>query len=67
MQDAGGDNYPIADSFGPDGYTTIALGGTGKFKGITGSGTVQYMGKMSPIRQGTSQGCRKISFNYKLS
>ena len=42
------------------------LQGTGKWKGITGSGKAIYITKGRPIVPGTSQGCMKITGTYEL-
>jgi hypothetical protein len=39
--------------------TWLFLSGTGKFKGIKGSGHFQYLTKAKPIVEGTSQACRR--------
>lgn len=65
-QTAGGDKIFGSDSRGPQGYTWEILGGTGKFEGITGSGTAEIVGALLPIRPGTMQGCRRLIGNYKL-
>lgn len=66
FQDSSGDKFHVTDSASPQAYTAELLGGTGKFKGITGSATVERLGTITPVRQGTLQGCRRISGNYKL-
>jgi len=40
--------------------------GTGKFKGITGSGKSLRITKGKPISPGTSQGCTKVTGTYEL-
>jgi hypothetical protein len=66
FQDASGDKFHSADTASPQGYTVELLGGTGKFKGMTGSANVEYLGAMTPVRQGTTQGCRRVTGSYKL-
>ncbi|MDP3758979.1 MAG: hypothetical protein Q8R01_00520 [Ramlibacter sp.] len=66
FQDAAGDKFHVADTAAPQGYTVELLGGTGKFKGITGSANVERLGAMTPIRQGTMQACRRVTGSYKL-
>jgi len=66
FQDVSGDKFHGTDTATPQAYTVELLGGTGKFKGITGSATVERLGAMTPVRQGTLQGCRRITGSYKL-
>lgn len=66
FQDAGGDKFHVADTASPQAYTVEMLGGTGKFKGITGSASIERLGAMTPVRQGTLQGCRRVTGSYKL-
>lgn len=66
FQDASGDKFHVADTAVAQAYTAEMLGGTGKFKGITGSATIERLGAMTPVRHGTLQGCRRISGSYKL-
>lgn len=66
FQDASGDKFHVADTATPQAYTVEMLGGTGKFNGITGSATVVRLGAMTPVRQGTLQGCRRVTGSYKL-
>lgn len=66
FQDASGDRFHATDTATPQAYTVEMLGGTGKFKGITGSATVERLGAMTPVRQGTLQGCRRVTGSYKL-
>lgn len=66
FQDASGDKFHAADTASPQGYTVELLGGTGKFKGITGSANIERLGAMTPVRQGTIQGCRRVTGSYKL-
>lgn len=66
FQDASGDRFHVTDTASPQGYTAELLGGTGKFKGITGSATIARLGAITPVRQGTLQGCRRITGSYKL-
>lgn len=39
--------------------TWVFLSGTGKFKGIKGGGSFQYLSKARPIVEGTAQSCRR--------
>lgn len=66
FQDASGDKYYATDTVTPQAYTVELLGGTGKFKGITGSANVERLGATMPVRQGTLQGCRRVTGSYKL-
>ncbi len=66
FQDASGDKFHVTDTAAPQAYTVEMLGGTGKFKGITGRATVERLGAMTPVRQGTLQGCRRVTGSYKL-
>ena len=66
FQDAGGDKFHATDTATPQGYTVELLGGTGKFKGITGTANIERLGAMIPVRQGTIQGCRRVTGSYKL-
>ena len=66
FQDASGDKFHVADSATPQAYAAELLGGTGKFNGITGNATIERLGAMTPVRQGTLQGCRRVSGRYKL-
>ena len=66
FQDASGDKFHVADSATPQAYAAELLGGTGKFNGITGNATIERLGAMTPVRQGTLQGCRRITGSYKL-
>lgn len=45
----------------------VFLSGTGKFKGIKGGGSFQYVSKAKPIVEGTSQTCRRDRGAYTLS
>jgi hypothetical protein len=65
-QDPAGDKVYATDASTPQGYTWQFLGGTGKFEGIAGSGTVERLGNMSYVRQGTVQGCRRVLGTYRL-
>jgi len=67
FQDPSGDKIHGTDTVTPQGYSVELLGGTGKFKGISGSAKIERLGAMSTVRQGTMQGCRRISGSYKLS
>ncbi|MFH1870533.1 MAG: hypothetical protein ABIG36_07895 [Pseudomonadota bacterium] len=66
FQDASGDKFHVTDTASPQAYTAELLGGTGKFKGITGSASIERLGTMTPVRQGTLQGCRRITGSYTL-
>lgn len=47
--------------------TWTFLSGTGKYKGIKGAGTFQYVTKAKPIAEGTSQSCRRDKGSYTLA
>lgn len=64
--DAAGDKAFGTDASGPHGYTWQFLGGTGKFAGIAGGGTIERLGNAPPVRDGTLQGCRRIVGHYTL-
>lgn len=67
FQDPSGDKYHVSDNWTTDGYKVVYLGGTGKFKGISGEGVVVPAGNdVKPLRAGSIQGCRRISTKYKL-
>jgi hypothetical protein len=66
FQDASGDKFYGTDTATPQGYTVELLGGTGKFKGMTGVANVERLGAMAPVRQGTMQACRRVTATYKL-
>jgi hypothetical protein len=42
------------------------LGGTGKWKGVTGSGTYQHVSSSKPRPDGTGEGCTTHSGKYTL-
>ena len=65
-QDAAGDRIHGVDSRGPQGYVWEIRGGTGKFEGVTGGGTVEAVGQVPAIRPGTMQGCRRLVGTYRL-
>jgi hypothetical protein len=46
--------------------TTTLLHGTGRFAGITGSGTNEDMGRFPTIREGKIQGCNRGKGTWKL-
>lgn len=67
FQDASGDRYHGADNWTTDGgYRFTYLGGTGKFKGMSGEGIGDKGGQVKPIRPGTLQGCRVFKTTYTL-
>lgn len=66
FRDATGDTIHGTDALTPEGsFVWQYLGGTGKFKGITGSGTLQRVGTLAP-GEGQMRGCRRIVGTYKL-
>lgn len=65
-QDASGDKIFGTDSATPQGYTWEFYGGTGRFEGMTGSGTVDRLSPLSPVRPGTMQACRRMQGRFKL-
>ena len=65
-QDRAGDRIYGTDNRTPAGYTWELLGGTGKYAGITGRGTTEILGIVTPVRPGTLQGCRRLVGSYKL-
>lgn len=46
--------------------TTKFLQGTGKWKGITGSGKVRHIARGKPITAGTVQGCNRQTGTFEL-
>ena len=52
-------------SAGPEG-TWKTIHGTGKWKGITGSGTSVYFTNSKPIANGTFQNCNRATGTYEL-
>lgn len=65
-QDAAGDKVFGSDATTAQGYGWQFVGGTGKFEGISGSGTVERVGNHVPVRPGTIQGCRRVTGSYRL-
>jgi hypothetical protein len=65
-QDAGGDRIHGVDTRTSQGYVWEFRGGTGKFEGVSGSGTVDFLGQLPPIRPGTMQACRRVVGTYRL-
>jgi hypothetical protein len=66
--DADGDTFigSFVDEPGkPVGVWTF-LGGTGKWKGVSGSGTYQYVSSSPPRADGTGEGCTTHSGRYTL-
>lgn len=67
FQDVSGDKFHGTDSLTTDGgYKVVYLGGTGKFAGFSGEGTVRMIqdprnGAPAP---GKLQGCRQITARY---
>jgi len=66
FQEASGDKIFGVDVRNAQGYTWEWRGGTGRFAGITGSGTLEVVGVMAPVRPGTLQGCRRVTGRYRL-
>ncbi|MFO1198825.1 MAG: hypothetical protein U1E86_17825 [Burkholderiaceae bacterium] len=66
FQDASGDRIFGVDGRNAQGYTWEWRGGTGRFAGITGSGVLEVVGVMAPVRPGTLQGCRRVTGRYRL-
>jgi hypothetical protein len=66
-RDTAGDTVYGVDMLTPQsGYVWEFLGGTGKFKGIQGSGKVERTGAVAQMRKGLMQGCRRLTGTYKL-
>lgn len=64
-RDASGDAVFGTDALSPDaGYTWQFLGGTGKFEGITGAGTVEQVASATRPAPGTLEGCRRLVGAY---
>jgi hypothetical protein len=68
FQDASGDKFHGSDTLTTDGgYKVAFLGGTGKFAGFSGEGTVKMIeddgARPAP---GTLKGCRQINAQYKM-
>jgi hypothetical protein len=65
--DSDGDTFigTFVDEPGKPGVWTF-LGGTGKWKGVTGSGTYQYVSSSKPRPDGTGEGCTTHSGKYTL-
>jgi hypothetical protein len=65
--DADGDTFlgEHTDVPGKPGGVWTFLAGTGKWKGVTGSGTYQYVSSSKPRPDGTGEGC--ITHSGKLS
>ncbi len=66
FQDASGDKIFGVDVRNAQGYTWEWRGGTGRFAGITGSGALEVVGVITPVRPGTLQGCRRMTGRYRL-
>ena len=66
FQDPAGHRIHGNDNRDAQGYTWTFLGGTGKYEGISGSGTTEVIGSMTPVRPGTLQGCRRLQGQWKL-
>jgi len=64
--DPSGDFYVIESSLGGTEPGWKFIYGTGKFKGITGTGKAFRFTKGKPISPGTSQYCVKITGTYEL-
>ncbi len=65
--DSDGDTFigTFVDEPGKPGAWTF-VGGTGKWKGVTGSGTYQYASSSKPRPDGTGEGCTTHSGKYTL-
>ncbi len=65
--DADGDTFigTYVDEPGKPGVWTF-LGGTGKWKGVTGGGTYQHVSSSKPRPDGTGEGCTTHSGKYTL-
>ncbi len=65
--DADGDTFigTYTDEPGKPGVWTF-LGGTGKWKGVTGGGTYQHVSFSKPRPDGTGEGCTTHSGKYTL-
>lgn len=67
FQDGSGDKFHGSDTLTTDGgYKLVYLGGTGKFTGLSGEGTIKMIedaAKRAPA-PGTLQGCRLITARY---
>ncbi len=66
FQRAAGNKIYGTDIRNAQGYTWEYLLGTGKFEGITGSGSTEILGSITPVRPCTLQGCRRMQGNFKL-
>jgi hypothetical protein len=66
FQDASGDRIYGTDWVAPEGPAWQYLAGTGKFKGITGSGKVEALSTNAQLRPGTMQACRRVTGTYKM-
>ncbi len=66
--DADGDTFigTFVDEPGKPGGVWTFLGGTGKWKGVTGGGTYQYVSSSKPRPDGTGEGCASHSGKYML-
>lgn len=60
LRDAAGNQIHQTEQATPQAYTWTFIGGTGKFAGIHGSGTLERLLQQAPVRPGTMQGCRRI-------
>ena len=65
--DPDGDTFvgTFVDEPGKPGAWTF-VGGTGKWKGVTGGGTYQYVSSSKPRPDGTGEGCTSHSGKYML-
>jgi hypothetical protein len=64
--DPSGDFYVIESSQPGMGFDWKFICGTGKFKGITGTGKSLRITKGRPVSPGTSQACIKVTGTYEL-
>jgi hypothetical protein len=65
--DPSGDFYVLELSQIGNEFDYKFIYGTGKFKGISGSGKSYRITKGSPVSPGTAQGCSKITGTYELN
>jgi hypothetical protein len=64
--DPSGDFYVAEMSLAGREYDFRFIYGTGKFKGITGSGKAVPFTKGKPVSPGTAQNCSKVTGTYEL-
>jgi len=65
FRDVSGDTIHGTDAITPEGYVFEYLGGTGKFKGISGSGRIERVGTLASEGD-RMRGCRKMVGTYKF-